>query len=525
MRYSSSQFSSQFGIFVPIGAWDVAAPDAPATISAVGGNKQVTVTWASVTGATSYDLYWADHSGVPLLDSNKIAGVTSPYTHSGLANGTAYYYVVVALNANGAGPASSEANATTLAVPDAPTIGTATRGNAQASVTFTANSPGGSPITSFTATSDTGNHSATGAGSPLTVTGLTNGTSYAFTVVATNAEGDSLPSDRSNRVTPATVPDAPTIGTATAGDTTASVAFTPPANNGGSAITGYTATSTPSSITGTGPSSPIAVSGLSNGTAYTFTVHATNAVGNSAESAASNSVTPSLTPSTSRILLHFDGTNGATTTTDAYGNTVTFQSTANLTTSYAKFGPSCLNCYEASDVNINKGVRVGGVSLGASGGWTIECFVMWPTVPSNLLTNPVFTAGNDLFYGVNIALDTFTAWPTKYLMIRLSANGSGYDINNTEAAVAINDAAWNHLAVVRDESAGKYYVYWNGTSVFEKATASEICAINKMLVGTDNITGTGGRSVRGYIDEFRMRDSCIYPGGTSFTPPSSAFTS
>ncbi len=91
---------------------------------------------------------------------------------------------------------------------------------------------------------------------------------------------------------PLKVPDAPTIGTATAGDASASVTFTAPANVGGGAITGYTVTSSPSGITGTGSASPITVSGLSNGTAYTFTVIATNAFGNSVPSAASNSATP-----------------------------------------------------------------------------------------------------------------------------------------------------------------------------------------------------------------------------------------
>ena len=89
-----------------------------------------------------------------------------------------------------------------------------------------------------------------------------------------------------------TVAGAPTIGTATAGDSSASVTFTAPASNGGSTITGYTVTSSPSGITGTGSASPITVSGLSNGTAYTFTVTATNGVGVSAASVASNSVTP-----------------------------------------------------------------------------------------------------------------------------------------------------------------------------------------------------------------------------------------
>ncbi len=93
---------------------------------------------------------------------------------------------------------------------------------------------------------------------------------------------------------PLQAPNAPTIGTATGGDTTASVAFTAPANIGGSAITGYVVQSTPSNISATGSSSPITVSGLTNGTAYTFRVTALNSYGPSPASAASNSVTPAI---------------------------------------------------------------------------------------------------------------------------------------------------------------------------------------------------------------------------------------
>jgi len=89
----------------------------------------------------------------------------------------------------------------------------------------------------------------------------------------------------------ATVPGAPTIGTATASGTTASITFTPPASDGGSAITSYTATSSPGGLTGTSSGSPVTVSGLTIGTTYTFTVTATNAVGTGPASAASNSVT------------------------------------------------------------------------------------------------------------------------------------------------------------------------------------------------------------------------------------------
>jgi hypothetical protein len=96
------------------------------------------------------------------------------------------------------------------------------------------------------------------------------------------------------------VPGAPTIGTATAiSATTATVVYTAPVFDGGSVITSYTATSSPGSVTGTlsqAGSGTITVTGLSPSTSYTFTVTATNAVGTSAASAASNSITTSAFP-------------------------------------------------------------------------------------------------------------------------------------------------------------------------------------------------------------------------------------
>lgn len=87
-------------------------------------------------------------------------------------------------------------------------------------------------------------------------------------------------------------PDAPTSPAATGGDTSASVTFTAPSNVGGSAVTGYGVISTPGNIIGTAASSPISITGLINGTAYTFAVWATNTYGPSAFSAASGSITP-----------------------------------------------------------------------------------------------------------------------------------------------------------------------------------------------------------------------------------------
>ena len=90
-------------------------------------------------------------------------------------------------------------------------------------------------------------------------------------------------------------PGAPAIVTATAGVGEALITFTAPSSNGWSPILSYTATSSPGGITGTlnqAGSGRIIVTGLTNGTAYTFTITATNAFGTSAASAASNSVTP-----------------------------------------------------------------------------------------------------------------------------------------------------------------------------------------------------------------------------------------
>lgn len=116
-------------------------------------------------------------------------------------------------------------------------------------------------------------------------------------VTATNVAGSASANSNSTASVSAAVPGAPTIGTATAtSSSTATVVYTAPASNGGSVITSYTATSSPSGITGTlsqAGSGTITVSGLNPVTSYTFTVTATNAIGTSAASAASNSVTTS----------------------------------------------------------------------------------------------------------------------------------------------------------------------------------------------------------------------------------------
>ena len=107
-----------------------------------------------------------------------------------------------------------------------------------------------------------------------------------------------------------TVPGAPTSVSATAGNGQATVSFTAPASTGGMPITSYTVTSSPGGFTASGASSPIVVTGLTNGTAYTFTVVATNVVGSGTASAASNSVSPNAGPTSIELMAVAGGGGG-----------------------------------------------------------------------------------------------------------------------------------------------------------------------------------------------------------------------
>lgn len=122
-----------------------------------------------------------------------------------------------------------------LTTPGAPTSVSASAGNAQATVTFTAPvDTGGTSITSYTVTSSPGSITGTGSASPITVTGLTNGTAYTFTVTATNAQGTGPASSASGSVTPSS---APTFVWATGAPSNTSMTFTNDnrtASNGGS---------------------------------------------------------------------------------------------------------------------------------------------------------------------------------------------------------------------------------------------------------------------------------------------------
>ncbi len=293
------------------------APAAPSAPSAVAGDAQATVTWTAPSDNGGSDV--TGYTVTAVEDAMKTCTPTPATaltcTVTGLTNDTAYTFTVVATNAIGSSSASAPSSAVTPKAPTAPgkpSAPAASAGNAEATITWAdASDTGGSAITGYTVTAV---EDATKTCTPTpataltcTVTGLTNGTPYTFTLVARNVVGDSVASDPSNSATPATVtePGKPAAPTAVAGDASATVTWVAATDDGGSDITGYTITAvedatkscTPTPATGL----TCTVVGLTNGTDYTFTLVATNAIGDSVPSDPSEVITPEGTGPTQDI--------------------------------------------------------------------------------------------------------------------------------------------------------------------------------------------------------------------------------
>lgn len=287
-----------------------AAPGAPTITTASEGVKSVTLTWSpgSTGGSpiTGYRVY--DSSNNLVYDGSGNLAVTA--TISGLSDGTPYVFTVRALNLAGASDASSASlSVTTFSVPSAPAIGTATPGVNSITVTWTTpTSTGGSPITKYTLYGPS-SYTQDASGNTATITGLANGTTYAYTVKAYNAVGYSLASG-SVSATTFDFPGIPTGLTSVSGTEAVTLTWTEPVNTGGTPLTGYkiydssgnvynsttntfVSDSSGTILTITGATT-IILTGLTNGTTYIFTIKSVNIVGNSQTAATFPSVVPGL---------------------------------------------------------------------------------------------------------------------------------------------------------------------------------------------------------------------------------------
>ena len=280
-------------------------PGSPSNLVATVEREQVTVTWSAPdsdggNSLTGYKILSAPGAQTVVSSSDSLTG-----TFTGLSKGISYSFTAIAINSVGEGAASRSSNSVTIkGVPDAPTNVTASAGDGTATVTWSApGSNGGSAVTGYTVTVTPGSNKVkidTARTTEATIDTLSNGTEYTFAVSATNEVGDSSESRSSNAVTPSarvTAPDNPTDVTASGGDGKATITWSVPASDGGSPITGYKVTASPGGSTvdvDSGRTTNATITRLTNGTSYTFTVRATNTIGDSGESGPSRSVTPAV---------------------------------------------------------------------------------------------------------------------------------------------------------------------------------------------------------------------------------------
>jgi hypothetical protein len=280
---------SEIKTVIPMGI--LAAPGISSITSADGS---ITLSWGPVSGAASYNVYYAIGTTVNKNDA-KIANVTSPKAITGLVNGTQYAFAVSAANGSYESDLSTVSTVTPHAapvVPQPPANIAATAGNGSVSIVWSAVAGALSYKVYFSSgtTVDKTGASFTNASSPKIVQGLSNGTVYAFTVSAVNAAGES---DMSQVVT---APGTPVISSIITNDSIVTVNWSPVAL--ATSYNLYYAAGSAVDRTGlkiVSVTSPYTVRALTNGTLYAFAVAAANQGGESSLSTI-RTATPGIAP-------------------------------------------------------------------------------------------------------------------------------------------------------------------------------------------------------------------------------------
>ncbi len=272
-------------------------PTAPRSLGVSAGNGQVTLTWqAPASGEPSEGYVVTPYiSGVAQTPQSFPAAAMGA-TITGLTNATTYTFKVAAVNAVGAGPAATTVPVV-VGAPSPPRLFAVRPGNGSAVLSWAPPANNGAAVSGYVAKvfaagvlqSQWGFDATATTG---TITGLTNGKTYTFTITATNARGVGLPASGAVTVGAPTAPGQPS---AQPSSTLVTLSWAVPASNNGAAISGYVVvpwigTAAETARTFNSAATTETITGLTNGTTYRFSVAAKNARGTGPSSAQSAAV-------------------------------------------------------------------------------------------------------------------------------------------------------------------------------------------------------------------------------------------
>ncbi len=475
------------------------APAVPVGLTASGGTGQVTLSWTSVSNATSYNIYYATTSGVTKTSGTKIFSVTTPYAQTGLAAETTYFYVVTAVNSAGESADSVQISASTVSTPPLPTVPAApanviaSGGTNQVTLSWGAVSTASSYNVYYATSSGVTKANGTkitGTTSPAVQTGLIAGTTYYYIVTAVNSTGEGAASIQVAATTLAAVPSptapaAPTGVTAAGGTNQATISWT--AVPGAASYNLYWSTAAGvTKASGTkiaSVSTPYVKTGLAAGTTYYFIVTAANGVGESTAStqatATTNAAPPAVpaaptgvtaTGGANKVTLSWQAVSGATSYNIYWATTsgVTTSGTkiTAATTPYAQTGLAASTAYYYIVTAVNAaGQSVASAQITAttnapivtlptapvgvsSTGGTNQVSLSWSAVSGATSYNIYYattsgvtkTSGAKITNAANPYVQTGLAVGTTYYYVVTAANSAGEGAASAQASAATNVA-------------------------------------------------------------------------------------
>ncbi len=522
----------------------LALPAAPANFSATPGDTQVLLSWDAVTGATEYRIYRAATANGALTrvtTNSDITGTT--YTDTGLTNGTAYRYTVRAVDSVGESIDSNEVSATPVAAtvaPPAPANLNGTAGNAQIALSWNAAAnateyyvyravtPG-----LFTRIAD----AATITDTAYTDTGLTNGTVYYYFVRAINSAGAGTGSNEIRIPLPA-VPAVPANLRVVPGDTAVALAWNAAANAAEYRV--YRADTTSGPLTRIAASTTITDTaytdtGLTNGTAYRYTVRAVNIAGESNDSTEVTGTPAALTvaptapsnlsavasntqavltwdavPSITEYRIYRAGTSSGTLTRIASAATIT-------DTTYTDTGLTNLTTYRyiVRAVNsVSEGADSNEVTARPDDHSNVRSAATVAT-SGTAITGTVDYSGDRDYFSIHIPAAT-SAIP---VVLHASTTGSTdtfgelYDSSGRQLVVDSNNGAGNNFAInYRIEVSGTYYILARGSSASTGPYSLTISTSTLAVDDHSDVLGitatplTSGTAVAGSLETARDHD-------------------